>query len=146
MMKKIRFLAWLGALTLLVMAVGCAGAEAPAEEEQVAQTWEQRNISFAPTTLEVDVGDKVKIVNADSIPHTFTVQNPETGEVVMDQRLNGGDSVVFTFDTGGVWKVWCTLHSDGTSSEPATSGMKAKVGAGVAVPKDGDAGGSSVPY
>ncbi len=134
MMKKIRFLAWLGALTLMVMAVGCAAAEAPAVEEPVARTWELRNITFAPDILEVAVGDRVKIVNTEAIPHTFTVQNPETGEVVMDERLSRGDSVIFTFDTSGVWKVWCTIHSDGTSSEPATSGMTAKVGAGVAVP------------
>jgi plastocyanin len=111
------------------------------EQERVALTWEQKNTAFSPTSIEIEVGEKVKIVNRDSIPHTFTAQNPETDQVVVDNRLNGGESVTFTFDTKGKWKVWCTIHSDGTSSKPAASGMKGTVGAGVAATQEAEAGG-----
>ena len=144
MSKKI---IWVVVSFLLVVALVLAscGPAAPGEqeeeeekEEKVALTWEQKNKAFSPTSIEIEVGEKVKIVNRDSIPHTFTAQNPETGQVVVDNRLNGGESVTFTFDTKGKWKVWCTIHSNGTSSKPAASGMKGTVGAGVAVTQEAE--------
>ncbi|KXA89893.1 hypothetical protein AKJ37_07915 [candidate division MSBL1 archaeon SCGC-AAA259I09] len=103
--------------------------------------WTMTNNTFSPETIEIDVGDTVEIVNEDSFNHNFTAQNPQTGEVVISEDVTGGESIVFTFDTEGVWKVWCTIHSDGTETEPATSGMKGKVGAGVSVsPGDDDSG------
>lgn len=99
---------------------------------------EMRNNSFQPSAMEIEVGETVKIINRDSVNHTFTAQDPESDEVVVDESLNGGESISYTFDTEGVWNIWCTVHSDGTNSEPATSGMMGKIGVGVPA---GDEGG-----
>ena len=109
--------------------------------------WAMEGNAFSPTAIEVDVGDTVRITNEDSFIHNFTAQNSETGEVVISQTVSAGGSLTFTFDTEGVWEVWCTIHSDGTGSEPATSGMKGRVGVGVSVSSnDGDGNGDGGLY
>lgn len=145
MIERTRLFGILVTLVLMMVAAGCAGYQTPApaprvaDQQEVALTWEQKNISFLPTTVEIGVGEKVKVVNKDSVPHTFTAQDPETGQVVVNKGLSGGKSVTFTFNTKGVWKVWCTIHSNGTNSKPATSGMKGKVGVGVTVTEEDEA-------
>ncbi len=124
------------------------GDEGPADNEgpPISMTWEMEDTQFLPQTIEVDVGDTVRIVNNDSITHTFDSQNPETGDVVINETIGGGESITFTFDTEGVWEVWCRIHSDGTETEPATSGMRGRVGVGVSVEENDENGGNGGIY
>lgn len=86
-------------------------------------SWDLSNNDFSPRTVELVVGQEVVVTNRDGVTHTFTAQNPEAGEVVFDQRLSPGESVTATLDAPGTWQAWCKIHSDGSNTEPGTSGM-----------------------
>ena len=106
--------------------------------------WFMASNEFSPGEIEVDVGTTVRITNQDGFIHNFTARNPETGEVVVNQNIAAGESFEFTFDAEGVWKVWCTIHSDGTGSEPATTGMKGRVGVGVSIDEGNNGSGNGL--
>lgn len=86
-------------------------------------TWDLSNNDFSPRTVQLVAGQEVVVTNRDGVTHTFTAQNPETGEVVFDERISPGESVTATFHAPGTWPAWCKIHSDGSNTDPGTSGM-----------------------
>ncbi|MBU1671918.1 MAG: cupredoxin family copper-binding protein [Actinobacteria bacterium] len=63
-----------------------------------------KNFSFDPSSLTVDVGDRVVWTNDDDVDHTVTGTGLDSG------TLKPGDTYSFTFDTAGTYNYQCTLH------------------------------------
>jgi plastocyanin len=65
------------------------------------------DMSFAPQTLNVKVGEKITWTNADSVQHTVTV---DEGTGPSSQPLAKGDSYDYTFLKAGTYTYHCSLH------------------------------------
>jgi plastocyanin len=68
-----------------------------------------KNYKFSPATLTIKKGDKVTWTNMDSMAHTATGANFDSG------NLNNGDSYSFTFTTVGEFNYVCSYHSNMTA-------------------------------
>ena len=62
------------------------------------------NFAFSPTVVTIKAGDQVRWTNKDSVIHTATGENFDTGS------LKEGESKVVTFDTPGEYAYICTPH------------------------------------
>ncbi len=101
------------AAVLVLAAVGCGGdktstAAAPKSSARPQPTIVIKNFAFAPTMLQVKVGDTVTVRNDDKALHSLTeVGSPpafDTGQ------FNGGERT-FTVDKTGTLTFHCTVHS-----------------------------------
>jgi plastocyanin len=72
-----------------------------------------KNISFAPETIHVKVGQKITWTNDDSAPHNVTSQS---GEKIASDTFGQGGTFSFTPTKAGTIKYVCTVHPgmDGT--------------------------------
>jgi plastocyanin len=72
-----------------------------------------KNIAFAPTTVNVKVGQKITWTNDDSVPHNVTSQS---GEKISSSTFGKGGTFSFTPTKAGTIKYVCTIHPgmDGT--------------------------------
>ncbi len=118
-------------LISLLLIIGCNNTpQAPAAEQTVKETTTEapaqpaeptmakegttsgetlqvlvENFKFAPTNLEVKVGDTVKWVNKDSVRHTVTIP-----VLNVDQNLPAGGTTTYTFTEKGSFDYHCTPH------------------------------------
>ncbi|WP_280153509.1 plastocyanin/azurin family copper-binding protein [Piscinibacter sp. XHJ-5] len=68
----------------------------------------QRNKAFAVRRLVVNVGDTIKFVNLDDVPHNaFSLAN---GNVFDTGMLTKGNSKDITFTKSGIVEVECAVH------------------------------------
>lgn len=65
-----------------------------------------KNSAFSPAQLTVKVGQKVTVVNEDSIPHTFTAERGRFDS----GTLQPGQSYTHTFSKVGTHPFLCTIH------------------------------------
>lgn len=76
------------------------------------------NLSFAPTTVTVDVGDTVTWQNNDNVSHTATADDGsfDTG------TISTGQSDAVTFDTAGTFPYHCAIHPAMTATVVVQAG------------------------
>lgn len=84
------------------------------------------DLTFQPSTIEVDVGAEVTWTNEDGFPHTVTARTDDFDSGVMQ----GGDTFSQTFDEVGSFDYFCAIH-------PSMTGTV--VVRGVAADEQGDA-------
>ncbi len=117
-------------LISLLLIIGCNSTpQAPAAEQTVKETTTDtttqpaepavkaaatsgetlqvivENFKFAPTNLEVKVGDTVEWINKDSVRHTVTIP-----VLNVDQNLPAGGTTTYTFTEKGSFDYHCTPH------------------------------------
>ena len=71
--------------------------------------------SFKPETVSVEAGKPVEITLrsiASTIPHDFTIDDPESG-LIVTQEVKGGRDATFTFtpENPGTYKFYCSKKS-----------------------------------
>ena len=64
------------------------------------------NFEFAPSSIEVTVGDSVTWVNLDGAPHTTTSALPQWNSGTMNQN----DTFTHTFTSVGSFDYFCDVH------------------------------------
>jgi nitrite reductase (NO-forming) len=77
---------------------------------------QMRSIQYSPVQLTVQVGDTVRWVNGDSVPHTVTPADKSTWGTqgsgdAPSMWLERGDSWSFTFSAPGVYAYFCIPHA-----------------------------------
>jgi len=65
------------------------------------------NRYYNPSNLTINVGDKVKWINRDSVTHTVTDLSEEA---LFDKILNPHEYYTVTFSRKGVYIYMCTIH------------------------------------
>ena len=75
-----------------------------------------KNFKFSPSPLQVKVGSKITVKNADSTTHTFTANNGafDTGEV------ESGTSASVTVEKPGSFAYHCEIHNSMKGTIKAT--------------------------
>ena len=98
------------AVTLLVTsapggagAAGAAGVSVPARGDRIVIS----NFEYEPPTLQIAVGNKVTVTNADGVTHTVTADGKafDTGD------LGGGADTTITIDAPGRYAYHCDIHN-----------------------------------
>jgi plastocyanin len=59
---------------------------------------------FSPSSLTIDVGDRIRVHNGDGTSHTFTGSSWDTGD------MGPGAVQTLRFSTAGTFDFWCTPH------------------------------------
>lgn len=110
-----------------IVVAGCAGSspDAPGAGDGGSATVEVVNISYAPETLKIEVGDEVAWTNKDEgVHHTVTsglpgdngVPGVSEGEPAQPDGVFNGDlpdassTFSFTFDEVGTFEYFCDVH------------------------------------
>lgn len=95
-----------------------ADSNAPAAEDQPArQQVLLQNFAFNPGDVTVVAGTEVSWVNQDGAPHNVTFVD---GSNASDNFFQG-ESFSVTFDTVGVYTIYCTLHGNADGSGMAAT-------------------------
>ncbi len=73
----------MAAVNTVAIAAGITGRPAMSAQTSTLHTIKITNFQFSPSTLEVRVGDRVRWVNLDIVPHTATALDSswDTGEL-----------------------------------------------------------------
>ncbi|MDS0278498.1 plastocyanin/azurin family copper-binding protein [Halomicroarcula sp. S1AR25-4] len=102
---------------------GCAGGGGGTSVEATTDV-AMVNSQFDPRNVHVGAGATVTWANEDGDAHTVTSASDNW---VVDVEVPGGETATHTFDSDGVYDVYCRFHG---SSD--LSGMSMKVGVGEA--------------
>jgi len=99
-------------LTMLTGIVGFAGSTLAGSSEPTMHTVLIKDFLFDPMQLEVAVGDSIKFVNEDIVPHTATAIDDswDTGE------LKFGESAVIEVGENFQFDYYCFFHKMMTAS------------------------------
>ena len=110
------------AVVALVALAGCSSSTPPASSSgsestvpagssggssssaAVAQAVDISNFAFTPADLTVKVGDTVTWTNSDSVAHTITFADFDSGQVAP------GATYSHTFDKAGTFDYKCSIH------------------------------------
>jgi plastocyanin len=119
--------AFLGAVATggLALIAGCAGSGDEGAEpttETDAATVSMTATQFDPRSVSVAVGATVTWANDADVEHTVTSAS-ENWE--FDETVPSGEETSHTFEEGGVYDVYCTIHGS-----VDLSGMSMKVAVG----------------
>ena len=101
----------LPALALLAVALaGCSSGEGDTEVHV-------RDNKFEPAALTVAAGEEVHFEVDGSNPHTVTIHfvGDPAATLKLDQTVQDGEDVHFTFAAAGTYHVWCRLHGTMTT-------------------------------
>jgi plastocyanin len=76
------------------------------------------NLSFAPSTVTINVGDLVRWRNNDNVSHTATADDGsfDTG------TISSGQNDAVTFDTAGTFAYHCSIHPNMTGTVVVEAG------------------------
>lgn len=77
-----------------------------------------KDMAFSPADIAVKVGDTVTWTNNDSVAHTVTETDSQTGP--KSQNIEPGKSFVYTFDKAGTYKYDCSIHPSMTGTVTVT--------------------------
>jgi len=140
MIYRRRFLAASAAAAVATVA-GCTGNTDGSSSGGGASVKETSDVSmtgnqFQPRNIHIDTEATVTWTNDDSFEHTVTSASDNWSK---DTSVAAGEQTTHTFENGGVYDVYCTIHGGSD-----LSGMSMKVGVGDATiesPLDG--GGNS---
>lgn len=118
---------------------GCSGSgggdDSPVEE---TTTIAMVDSQFDPRNARVETGATVTWTNEDAAGHTVTNASDNWE---MDVSVDGGESVTHTFDSSGVYDVYCRFHG---SADLTGMSMKIAVGdASIASPLGGSRSGGA---
>lgn len=69
-----------------------------------------QNMQFSPSVVQVNPGTVVAWVNNDSVTHTSTADDMNSGEGWDSANLNAGQSFSKTFSKPGTYTYHCTTH------------------------------------
>ncbi|HVS58377.1 MAG TPA: cupredoxin family copper-binding protein [Candidatus Saccharimonadales bacterium] len=69
-----------------------------------------QNFAFSPASITVKKGTTVTWTNSDSVTHTVTEKDAQTGPNSGD--LAPGESYSFTFNKVGTYHYHCTIHTE----------------------------------
>lgn len=69
-----------------------------------------KNFAFSPASITVKKGTTVTWTNSDSVTHTVTGKDSQTGPNSGD--LAPGESYNFTFNAVGTYHYHCTIHTE----------------------------------
>lgn len=78
-----------------------------------------QSMAFSPSSITVKKGTTVTWNNNDSVPHTVTESDGQTGPG--SQTLNPGQTYSFTFNGTGTFPYHCTIHSFMTGTVTVTN-------------------------
>ena len=78
-----------------------------------------KDMAFSPANISVKVGDTVTWTNHDSIAHTVTETDGQTGP--KSDSIEPGKSFVYTFDKAGTYKYNCSVHPSMTGTVTVTA-------------------------
>lgn len=87
--------------------------ETPAETQTAESTTVALSgFAFSPVRTRVEPGTTVRWVNEDGAGHDVTSAqfNDVATSWDFSQRLSGGESVSYTFESPGVYEYYCTIH------------------------------------
>ncbi|MGW1892374.1 cupredoxin domain-containing protein [Streptomyces sp. NPDC002004] len=108
----------LAAAAALLPVTACSGGNgnspsvtstAPSAPSPAAQIT-MKNFAFDPATVTVKAGQKVAVVNEDSVTHTVTAKD---GKAFDTGNINGGKSGTFTAPSkSGSYPFVCTYHAN----------------------------------
>ena len=109
-MKRWLWIAGVVVLSLvLVIGIACGGDDEEKPQTTPApqlgqDTVQIKGFAFNPETITIDRGDSVVWTNQDSVAHTVTGSEFESGS------LSGGRSYTRTFDQAGEFPYFCRFH------------------------------------
>ena len=112
-----RRLAYLVALSLVVMSILVPSAEA--QGGQQTATVSIRDFYFSPAQLTVEPGTTVRWVNEGSVPHNVISTD---GGPLASEILQPGSAYQFTFQNPGTYAYYCAIHPAMTASITVTGG------------------------
>ncbi len=107
---------WFGgvlvAIALTALMGACGSSSKPAAAKTTAgksggTTITIHNFAFSPAVLNVAVGTKVTVKNADDTDHTVTAINGSFDT----KPIHGGKSATFTVSKAGTVKYHCDIHN-----------------------------------
>lgn len=76
-------------------------------------TVDMRDVEFMPANVTITVGQTVRWINQDPVPHTTTSGNPgdaDAGALWDSGLLTPGATYEFTFNDTGVFTYFCEVH------------------------------------
>jgi plastocyanin len=108
-------------LPLALLIAGCPSVMPPPDGndndngngDEVAATVRMQNIAFVPLEVTITVGETVRWVNDDIVPHTTTSGNPgdaDAGSLWNSGLMGGGASFEHTFNEAGEFVYFCEVH------------------------------------
>lgn len=145
-MQRRRYLAATGGLA--VPLAGCLGGsdddgsggdgDTGGDGAAVVETTDVSMVAsqFDPRNVHVSAGATVTWTNEDGAAHTVTAASDNWS---FDENVPGGEATQYTFESSGVYDVYCTYHGSAD-----LTGMSMKVGVGDATieePLGGSGGG-----
>lgn len=77
-----------------------------------------KGLAFSPTNITVTKGTTVTWTNNDTVTHTVTENDGQSGPNSGD--LDSGKSYSFTYNTAGTFKYHCSIHSEMTGTVTVT--------------------------
>ena len=95
---------------IVVILAGCSQQPTPSASPSASSgviEIEISNFNYAPSSINVKVGDTIRWTNKDIAPHTVT---SESGSELSSQTLNIGQSYSHTFSNTGTYPYYCTFH------------------------------------
>jgi plastocyanin len=96
-------------VTAFSIAASAATRVSPPNHEPASV--EIKTFQFAPDTLRIHVGTRVRWVNRDDIEHTVTAGSPEKRDPLFDHKLTPkGGAIEITFDHPGTFVYFCDRH------------------------------------
>ena len=78
---------------------------------QAANVVKARSSTFAPSSITIQAGARVKWRNPSTRSHTVT---STSGNWSKNSNLNPGGSTTFTFNQAGTYQYRCTIHANMT--------------------------------
>lgn len=90
----------------LAIATSVNASESIDKDEPVTHTVEIQQFKFDPATLDIKVGDSIKWINRDLVPHTATASDEswDTG------LIKTNESKTITFEKNTVDSYYCFYH------------------------------------
>ena len=96
------------------LVIGCVALSISSHARAAESTASIRDFAYAPTALQVHVGDTVTWTNDEQVmPHDVTSGvpgQPDVGQAFASPILLPGQSFSFTFSTAGEYPYLCKLH------------------------------------
>jgi plastocyanin len=107
MSKRVRIIGVvLGVLTLTLLLLWPLNG-GPFADATTRQVMMMGN-AFGPTTLTINVGDRVTWVNHDQVPHDATTTNAPVS--FRSPMMEQGDTWMYQFTTPGTYEYYCSIH------------------------------------
>jgi plastocyanin len=106
-------LVWVVAVMTLLAGAAVVPAQADHAEPKTVTT---RNFTYEPTPTAIDIGDHLRLTNADAVPHDVTARDTDdSGEPLFSSELvsGGGSAPVNGVEdlAPGSYSFYCTIHA-----------------------------------